>query len=85
MRKEVWVRIFNLGEKWIPRSIVAVTGPVSYQVSRELGLLRKHVDHLRKRKHTDPLIKYDFVIPPRDSVDKAMNECESRERLPVSE
>ena len=36
-------------------SIVAVTGPASYQVSTEIGLLRKHVNHLRKRKHTDPL------------------------------
>ena len=55
--EEVWVRNFNLGEKWIPGSIVAITGPVSYQASTETGLLRKHVDHLRKRKHTDPLIK----------------------------
>ena len=62
--EEVWVRNFNLGGKWIPGSIVAVTRPVSYQVSTEIGLLRKHVDHLRKRKHTDPLIKYDFVTPP---------------------
>ena len=56
-----------------------------YEVSTGIGLLRKHVDHLKKRKHTDPLIKYDFKAPPQNSVDKAMNEFEIRERLPVSE
>ena len=48
--EKVWVRNFNVGEKWIPGSIVAITGPVSYQVSTAVGLLRKHVDHLRKRE-----------------------------------
>ena len=69
----------------IPGSIVTVTYPVSYQVSTEIGLLRKYVDHLHKRKYTDPLIKYDFKIPPRNSVDKVMNKFESSGRLPVSE
>ena len=62
--EDVWIHNFNLGQKWILGSIVAVTGPVSYQFSMEIGVLRKVVDHLRKRKHTDPLLKYDFVIPP---------------------
>ena len=80
--EEVWAPNFHLGEKWIPGSIVAVTGPVSYQVSTEIGLLWKHVNHSRNRKNTDPLIKYDFVVPPpRNSTDKAMNEFEGHECL----
>ena len=83
--EEVWVQNFHLGEKWIPGSIVAVTDPVLYQVSTETGFLRKHVDHSRKRKHTDPLLKCDFLIPLQKSVDKAMKEFERIELLPVSE
>ena len=83
--KKAWVRNFNLGGKWIPGSIVAVKVPVSYQVSTGIGFLRKHVHRLKKRKHTAPLIKYDFVATPGNSIDKARNEFESRERLPVSE
>ena len=30
--ERVWVQNFNLGEKWIPGIIVAVTDPVSCQV-----------------------------------------------------
>ena len=41
--------------------------------------------YLWKRKYTDPFIKYDFVVPSRNSIDKGMNKFEGRESLPVSE
>ena len=70
--EKVWVQNFNLGEKWIPGSIVAITGPVSYQVSTAVGLLRKHIDHLRKRENVDPLINYDVPIPFQNPIEKTM-------------
>ena len=80
--KKVWVRNFNLGEKWIPGSIAAITGPVSYQVSTAVGLSRKHIDHLRKRENVDPLINYDVPIPFQNSIEKTMIDNEKDKPLP---
>ena len=44
----------------------------------------KACNHLRKRKNTGTILKYDFLIPPQSSVNKAMNEFESSEHLPMS-
>ena len=49
----------NTKNKWIPVKVVKKTGPVSYEVITENGIiLRRHVDHLRKRfsntEHTEP-------------------------------
>ena len=42
-------------EKWIPRTIVKVTGPVSYQVRLENGTVtRCHLDHIRSRVAAAP-------------------------------
>ena len=38
------------GEKWLPREIVEMTGPVSFRVQMTDGsVVRSHQDHLRKR------------------------------------
>ena len=83
--EKVWVRNFNLGEKWIPGSIVARTGPVSYQVSTAVGLLRKHIDHLRKRENVDPLISYDVPIPFQNPIEKTIIDNEKDKPLPSPE
>ena len=83
--EKVWVQNFNLGEKWIPGSIVAITGPVSYQVSTAVGLLRKHIDHLRKRENVDPLINYDVPIPFQNPIEKTMIDNEKDKPLPSPE
>lgn len=49
----LFAKAFNGQDKWIPVTVTAVSGPLSYQVSTNDGLvLRRHVDHLRIR-HTD--------------------------------
>ena len=42
------------GNKWIPVKVTKVTGPLSYQVETDAGIvLRRHVDHLRYRYPDD--------------------------------
>ena len=37
------------GTKWIPVNVTKVTGPLSYEVQTNTGIvLRRHVDHLRR-------------------------------------
>ena len=46
----VYVRNFGPGQKWLPGTIVATTGPVSYCVLLEDGRVwRRHQDHMRQR------------------------------------
>ena len=46
----VYVRNFGPGQKWLPGTIVATTGPVSYRVLLEDGRVwRRHQDHMRQR------------------------------------
>ena len=45
----VYVRDFHCPNKWIPGRIVSVTGPLSYTVKIESGVVRRHIDHLRAR------------------------------------
>ena len=47
---EVWIRYFSIGNKWIPGAILCRTGPISYKVMTEKGIVKKHVDHLRKKE-----------------------------------
>ncbi|XP_011405635.1 PREDICTED: uncharacterized protein LOC105313694 [Amphimedon queenslandica] len=46
--EKVLVRNYN-GPKWITGKIVRITGPISYQVETENGLMRRHVDQLRRQ------------------------------------
>jgi len=50
--ERVLARNYGGGQKWIPGQIKEVTGPVSYKVQIEGGILRKHVDQLLQDKHT---------------------------------
>ena len=68
-------------DTWKPGSIVAITGPVSYQVSTAVGLLRKHIDHLRKRENVDPLINYDVPIPFQNPIEKTVIDNEKDKLL----
>ena len=46
----VYVRNFGPRQKWLPGTIVATTGPVSYRVLLEDGRVwRRHQDHMRQR------------------------------------
>ena len=47
---EVWIRSFSIGNKWIPGTILCRTGPISYKALTEKAILKKHVDHLRKKE-----------------------------------
>ena len=60
-------RRFSIGDKlyakefqssnWLPVEVVKITGPLSYHVKTEDGLvLRRHIDHLRKR-HSDNTVE----------------------------
>ena len=43
------------GPHWIPVTVTRVTGPLSYQVESDSGImLRRHVDHLRTRYSDSP-------------------------------
>ena len=51
----VYARGFGTGPKWVPATIEEVSGPVSYLVKLEDGrVVRRHLDHLRRRKLTHP-------------------------------
>ena len=46
----VFVKNYGSGRRWLPGTIVQITGPVSYQVKLEDGRLRRcHQDQLRQR------------------------------------
>ena len=48
--EEVYVQSFNNTNHWIPGSIVAKTGPVSYKISLASGaVIKRHVDHVKAR------------------------------------
>ena len=47
---EVWIRNLSIGNKWIPGTILCLTGPVSYKMLAEKGIVKRHVDHLQKKK-----------------------------------
>lgn len=48
----VYVRDFHCSNKWVPGIIVSVTGPLSYTVKIESGVVRRHIDHLRARHNS---------------------------------
>ena len=37
------------GVRWMPGEVVRVTGPLSYQVRADVGVVRRHVDNIRRR------------------------------------
>ena len=50
---ELMARGYSGREKWIPATVIKVTGPVSYQLETESGMfMRRHVDQLRMRYAT---------------------------------
>ena len=49
MGETVFVKNYGSGQRWLPGTIVQVTGPVSYQMKLEDGRLRRHQDQLRQR------------------------------------
>ena len=61
---KVLVKNFSSGPKWTKAHIESRTGPLSYTVKYEDGVVtRRHVDHLLKR-HDVPL-REDDVLPHR--------------------
>ena len=62
MNDSMYVRNFGRGEKWIPGEIVKSTGPVSYKVKTNDGLLvRRHADQI---KVTCADQEFESITPP---------------------
>ena len=62
MNDSVYVRNFGRGKKWIPGEIVKSTGPVSYKVKTNDGLLvRRHADQI---KVTCADQEFESLTPP---------------------
>ena len=69
----VYVRDFSRRpEKWIPGTIVDVTGPVSFQIELENGTVcRRHQDHIRKRTvKVNPSQEIELHVPGSESRDQ---------------
>ena len=51
---QVYVQDFTTRKpKWIPGTVVKVTGPLSYMIKLQDGtIVRRHVDHVRKRENS---------------------------------
>ena len=47
---EVWIRNFSIGNKWIQGTILCRIGPISYEALTEKWIVKKHVNHLRKKE-----------------------------------
>lgn len=53
--EEVYIRSFNESlSKWIPAVVEEKRGLVSYKLSTDRGLVRRHVDHVRRRDSHQP-------------------------------
>ena len=49
----VFIKDFPLGKTWIPGTVSAVKGPMSYRIDLTDGrVVRRHVDHVRTRTST---------------------------------
>ena len=59
------VKMFSTGAKWLIGKVVRETGPVSYLIALNDGrLIRRHVDHIRKRLDLEiPEVSVDPKIP----------------------
>lgn len=58
----VFIRDFRgPGVKWLPGEIARVTGPLSYQVTVDAGLVRRHVDHVRLR-HSEGITPLETTV-----------------------
>ena len=58
----VLVNNFSPGPKWKKAHIESITGPLSYTVKYEPGLVtRRHVDHLLKRYAVPTRVIVDFL------------------------
>ena len=72
----VYARNFGPGQKWLPGTIVATSGPMSYRVLLEDGRVwRRHQDHMKQRwekqvsgQETDSPITSLVLIPEPDVV-----------------
>eukprot|EP00731_Ephydatia_muelleri_P001907 Em0001g1907a len=62
--EEVYVRSFNNINHWIPGSILATTGPLSYKISLANGVvIKRHVDHVKARYSRDQSFQVPASIP----------------------
>ena len=51
------------GDKWLAAEVIKVSGPLSYQVKSEGVILRRHVDHIRKRYPMETTTQDDWDMP----------------------
>ena len=66
--QQVMARNFHSGAKWVPGTVIAQRGPVSYRVEVQGGRVwRRHVDHLREFQPMATEIPQDNVQQKPDS------------------
>ena len=64
VNENVFVRNYGTGNKWIPGEIIQSTGPVSFKVKTNDGLLlRRHADHIRITWYDSDIESSKFFIP----------------------
>ena len=67
--EEVYVSSFNNINHWIPGSILATTGPLSYKISLANGVvIKRHVDHVKARYSRDQSFQVPASIPQSEIV-----------------
>ena len=72
----MYVRNFSTGAKWLIGKVVCDTGPVSYLIVLNDGhLIRRHVDHIRKRLNLEI---------PDVSVDPNISFISNLDDIPIS-
>ena len=64
----VFVSNFAQGPKWLPGEICKIRGPLSYEVKLNDGrVIRRHVDHIRRRTVPSPSPPDDELLMPPSS------------------
>ena len=82
--EEVMARNFRGGKKWLPGTVVAKTGPISYEIEVQNSIWKRHVDQLQKRlrlvaasDETESEVVEDVPISPGvDNIDNSESQAE---------
>ena len=80
------IRNFATGDRWLPRSIVEASGPLSFCIQLEDGcLVRRHIDHIISRPgHSQVSPPDDWMDPPHISESNVTEQASSAIVTPQS-
>lgn len=70
----VYVKNFSSGQIWLPGFISEKSGPVSYQINLGNRVVRRHVDHIRRRYDKDVIPDISQTVEPEVSIIPERNE-----------